>query len=101
MESNLKALTEQVKALDTRLEKQDSRLEKLEEAYTKMPVILAEIAHVLKDKEKLNATVDKLQDRVIDLEKVTNVNSLTLAKSERFIWILVTVAAATIGKLLI
>lgn len=101
MESNLKVLTDKIQALDNRLVKQDSRLEKLEEAYTQMPVILAEIAHVLKDKDKLSTTVEKLQDRVIDLEKVTNVNSLTLAKSERFIWILVTVAAATIGKLVI
>lgn len=100
MESNLQVLTQQVKALDDRLAKQDSRLEKLEEAYTKMPVILTEIAHVLKDKEKLNTTVERLQDRVMELERVTNVNSLTLAKSERFFWILVTVAATIGGKLI-
>ena len=101
MESNLSVLTQKIEALDSRLERQDSRLERLEEAYTQMPVILAEIAHVLKDKDELSTTVEKLKDRVIDLEKVTNVNSLTLAKAERFIWILIAVAATAIGKLVI
>lgn len=101
MEENLKVLTQKIEALDGRLERQDSRLEKLEQAYTQMPVILAEIAHVLKDKDKLNITVERLQERLIDLEKLTNVNALTLAKSERFFWILVAVSVGLIGEFLL
>lgn len=94
MEPNLKVITEKVDQLA-------ERFGKMEDAMVEVVKIQVELTQVMQANDKRDNVIEKLQDRVNDVEKVTNVNSLTLAKSERLGWILITVAAAAIGKLII
>ena len=94
-------MNETMHELSTKVDQLAGRFDKIEDAMLKVVQIQVELAQVIRSNDKRDEMTEKLNERVFELEKSVNVNSLTLAKSERFFWIVVAVAATAIGKLVI
>lgn len=90
-----------MEALSAKVDQLAGRFGKIEEALLQVARMQVELTQVIKANDKRDSIIERLQERVIDLEKLTNVNALTLAKSERFFWIIVAVSVGLIGEFLL
>lgn len=91
-------MTTEMNELNSKVDQLSNRFEKIEEALLKVAQMQVELTQVVKSNDKRDSTIEKIQDRVMELEKDVSANAQTLAWSERFFWIVVTVGVWMAGK---
>ena len=84
--------------LSSKLDRLAGRFEKIEDAMLKVVQIQVELSQVIRSNDKRDSTIEKITDRVVELEKDVNANSQTLTWSERFFWIVVSAGVWVVGK---
>lgn len=91
-------VTAQMNELNSKVDQLSSRFEKIEEALLKVAQMQVELTQVVKANDKRDTTIEKIQDRLMELEKNVSANSQTLSWTERFFWIVVSAGVWLIGK---
>tara|TARA_B100002019_G_scaffold272393_1_gene267572 strand:+ start:544 stop:828 length:285 start_codon:yes stop_codon:yes gene_type:complete len=81
---------------EQRLEKIEEKLDRLADAVVSIARIEERVATVLRQNDRFFTRMDKIEQRLDDVESQSNVNSNTGRFIERFMWIVV---AAAIGLL--
>ena len=81
---------------DQRLEKIEEKLDRLADAVVSIARIEERVATVLRQNDRFFIRMDKIEQRLDDVEAQSDVNSNTGRFIERFMWIVV---AAAIGLL--
>ena len=81
---------------EQRLEKIEVKLDRLADAVVSIARIEERVATVLRQNDRFFTRMDKIEQRLDDVESQSNVNSNTGRFIERFMWIVV---AAAIGLL--
>ena len=84
--------------LNTKVDQLSSRFEKIEEALLKVAQMQVELTQVVKANDKRDTTIEKILDRLMELEKNVSANSQTLSWTERFFWVVVSAGVWLIGK---
>lgn len=84
--------------LNSKVTQLSSRFEKIEEALLKVAQMQVELTLVIKANDKRDTTIEKIQDRIMALEKDVSANSQTLSWTERFFWIVVSAGVWLVGK---
>ena len=98
MSTTMQELSSKVDQLAGRF---DKKMDELSDAVSQLVRMQVELTQVAKGNEKRDTVVERLTERVIELEKVTSVNSLALGKYERFIWVIIAAGVGLIGKFLL
>ena len=81
---------------EQRLEKIEEKLDRLADAVVSIARIEERVATVLRQNDRFFIRMDKIEQRLEDVESQSDVNSNTVRFIERFMWIVV---AAGIGLL--
>jgi hypothetical protein len=84
--------------LNSKVDQLSSRFEKIEEALLKVAQMQVELTQVVKANDKRDTTIEKIQDRLMALEKDVSANTQTLSWTERFFWIVVSAGVWLVGK---
>jgi len=91
-------VTTEMNELNSKVDQLSNRFEKIEEALLKVAQMQVELTQVVKANDKRDTTIEKIQDRLMALEKDVSANSQTLSWTERFFWIVVSAGVWLIGK---